>query len=64
MLALMRARLVSILPQEKLSQTRQVETIDLLLSFDVWQRLRGDQKLSPDQARAIILAEIDRLSRD
>ena len=64
MLALMRARLVSILPQEKLSQTRRVETIDLLLSFDVWQRLRGDQKLSADQSRAIILAEIDQLSRD
>ncbi len=64
MVALMRARLLSILPEEKLSQTSLVETIDLLLSFDVWQRLRGDQKLSPDQARAIILGEIDRLSRD
>ena len=63
-LALMRARLVSVLPPEILSQERLVETIDLLLSFDVWQRLRGDQKLPVEQARAIILAEIDRIVRD
>ncbi len=63
-LAVMRARLVSILPENILSQVGLVETIDLLLSFDVWQRLRGDQKLSADQSRAIVLAEIDRLSGD
>ncbi|GGA38389.1 TetR/AcrR family transcriptional regulator [Sphingomonas psychrolutea] len=63
-LALMRARLESVLPAELRAQASMVETIDLLLSFDVWQRLRGDQKLPVEQARAIILAEIDRIARD
>ena len=60
-LAVMRARLVSIVPDEIVSQGRVIETIDLLLSFDVWQRLRGDQDLSVEAARAIVLDEIARL---
>ena len=60
-LALMRARLLSILPAA--AGNAVVETIDLMLSFEAWQRLRGDQHQPVDSARAIVLAEIDRLSK-
>ena len=43
---------------------RGFETIDLMLSFEVWQRLRDEQHLPVDQARAIILGEIERLTAD
>ncbi len=63
MLALMRARLLSILPAAALADLALVETIDLLLSFEAWQRLRSEQHLDADTARSLILSELDRLSQ-
>jgi len=60
-LALMRQRLRSFLPPSITNDHMRFETIDLLLSFEVWQRLCDEQQLSSDQARAIILAEVLRV---
>ena len=61
MLLMMRVRLQSILPAALASDVIAIETLDLLLSFPVWQRLRTDQKLPPEQARAVIEAQVDLL---
>lgn len=60
-LALMRQRLRSFLPASITEDHARFETIDLLLSFEAWQRLCDEQHLSSDQAREIILAEVLRL---
>jgi hypothetical protein len=38
------------------------ETIDLMLSFEAWQRLRDEQALSVELARRIVLREVLRLA--
>ncbi|MDB5704523.1 MAG: TetR/AcrR family transcriptional regulator [Sphingomonas bacterium] len=60
-LAMMRTRLKSILPEEIAAEEQVFETVDLLLSFETWQRLRMEQGLSVDTATAIIKAQVDRL---
>jgi AcrR family transcriptional regulator len=57
-LAAMRARLMSILPPEITGDSLRFEAIDLLLSPEAWQRLRDDQGLSPEAARAVIEAQV------
>ena len=37
------------------------EILDLLLSFESWDRLRRDQALSPDQAREALERAVDAL---
>ena len=61
-LAFMRAKLKSILPDEVTSDPLTFEAIDLLLSFETWQRLRIDQKLSVRKAEAVVRAQVDRLA--
>jgi AcrR family transcriptional regulator len=61
-LAFMRAKLKSILPEEIAGDALTFEAIDLLLSFETWQRLRMDQKLSVRKAGAVVRAQVDRLS--
>jgi AcrR family transcriptional regulator len=48
---LMRARLLSVLPEEFTKQTILFESLDLVLSIDAWRRLREDQNLSIEDAR-------------
>lgn len=62
MLAAMRQRLFGLLPAEIAEDMVRRETIDLMLSFETWQRLRLDQGLAPDSARAVVRAAIDRLA--
>lgn len=62
-LAFMRARLKSILPKEVADDMLTFEAIDLLLSFETWQRLRMDQKLSVRKAEAVVRAQVDRLAQ-
>jgi AcrR family transcriptional regulator len=61
-LAFMRAKLKSILPEEIAGDMVAFEAIDLLLSFETWQRLRMDQKLSVRKAEAVVRAQVDRLA--
>jgi len=60
-LALMRARLKSVLPDQVAADELVFEAIDLLLSFETWQRLRMEQGLSAERAAALITAQVDRL---
>ena len=60
-IALMRARLKSLLPERIAGDELIFETLDLLLSFETWQRLRVDQTLSTATARALIKGQVDRL---
>ncbi len=55
-LKLMRARLGSVLPAE--CGPDLFEAIDLLLSFEVWQRLRSEQALPEAMARRVIEQQI------
>ena len=61
-LAFMRARLKSILPDEISGDMLAFESIDLLLSFETWQRLRMEQGLSIRKAGAVVRAQVDRLA--
>jgi AcrR family transcriptional regulator len=60
---LMRHRLKSLLPPSIAGEAVRFETIDLMLSFEVWQRLRDEQHLGVDQARAVIDREVTRLAQ-
>lgn len=60
-LATMRERLVGLLPPAVAGDAVLLEAIDLLLSFETWQRLRLDQNLSPENARAVVAGAIARL---
>ena len=62
-LAAMRHRLIGLLPSAIADDPVRRETIDLMLSFESWQRLRLDQYLSPAAARAVVLASIKGLTR-
>ena len=53
-LAIMRERLMSLLPDEVRREPARAEAIDMLLSFECWQRLRTDQYLAPAAAEAVI----------
>ncbi|HEX7851880.1 MAG TPA: TetR family transcriptional regulator [Sphingomonas sp.] len=62
MLVMMRNRLRSFLPLAITDDVVCFETIDLMLSFEAWQRLRDEQGLSIDLARQIVLREVLRLA--
>lgn len=62
MLALMRARLRSLIPEEAAVDTIAFETLDLVASFAAWQRLRVEQALSVDDARAVVLGHVERFT--
>lgn len=62
MLGMMRQRLHSFLPREITDDMVRFETIDLMLSFEAWQRLRDEQGLSIDVARRIVQGEVLRLA--
>ena len=49
------------LPPEALADPVLLESLDLLLSFEAWSRLRREQDLGPDQARAVLDGAVRRL---
>jgi AcrR family transcriptional regulator len=57
-LAMMRSRLSGLLPAALALDPVRFESLDLLLSFDVWQRLRVDQGLEPAAARAVVEGQV------
>ena len=59
MLALMRARLRTLVPAG-VSDMVGFETLDLIVSFAAWQRLRSEQNLSVEQARDVVLTHVAR----
>ena len=61
-LAMMRARLKSLLPEEISGDELSFETLDLLLSFETWQRLRVEQNLPARKALALLEAQVNRLT--
>lgn len=61
-LDMMRQRLLSILPETIAENAPVLEAIDLMLSPEAWQRLRDEQNLPVDRARAVVVALIDALT--
>jgi AcrR family transcriptional regulator len=59
---MMRRRLRSFLPGAIADDVLRFETIDMLLSFEAWQRLRDEQALDPSRARQLIMGEVMRLA--
>lgn len=49
------------LSPEIVADSAQMEILDLLLSFDSWNRLRQEQNLSPEQAETVIRTAVSRL---
>lgn len=49
-----RAGLQSALPARLKADRTRIEALDLLLSFDAWQRLRQEQKLCMEQAKEVV----------
>lgn len=62
MLGVMRQRLRSFLPPAITDDDVRFETIDLMLSFEAWQRLRDEQALPVELARRIVMREALRLA--
>ncbi len=50
----LRERLLRALPELAGVPESVVEALDVVLSFDAWDRLRSDQKLSRDRAKAAV----------
>jgi AcrR family transcriptional regulator len=50
----LRERLLVALPELGRAPANLLESLDLALSFDSWDRLRGDQKLSRERAAAVL----------
>jgi AcrR family transcriptional regulator len=50
----LRAKLEQVLPQEVAADPLKVETLDLLMSFEAWSRLRREQGLSVEQAQRVV----------
>lgn len=57
----MRALLLAELPPALASDADLVESLDLVMSFEAWSRLRRDQGLEPARARAVVEAAARRL---
>lgn len=57
----LRAILVRTLPADIARDPLQLETLDLLMSFETWSRLRREQGLSADQAQAVVEAAVRRI---
>ena len=58
--AFLRAVLMNETPDDELDGEMR-EGLDLLLSYDAWRRLRADQGLDPDAARAVVKATLARM---
>jgi len=56
-----RAYLTAILPKEIVSQPALLESLDLMLSFETWSRLRREQNLTARRARAVVEETVGKL---
>lgn len=59
--SIMRARLEMVVATVFASDPDSLETLDLLLSPETWQRLRTEQALSPADARRVIERQVERI---
>jgi AcrR family transcriptional regulator len=50
----LRDAIIRAVPREMHDDTQLIESLDLVLSFETWRRLRKDQKLSPNRARQTV----------
>lgn len=57
----MREMLRSVLPTGVARDQILFETLDMILSFESWERLRRDQDLSPRRAREVLESAVDKL---
>ncbi len=57
----LRAILVRALPADISGDPLQLETLDMLMSFEAWSRLRREQGLSADQSQAVVEAAVRRI---
>lgn len=62
-LQMMRARLKSLLPKALAEDAQAFEALDLLLSFETWQRLRMEQQLPADRALTVIRGLLEAIAR-
>lgn len=60
-LQMLRNRLRTVLPDALKSDPLVFETLDMLLSLETWQRLRFEQQLSVETARAIVERQVSML---
>lgn len=49
-----RKRLLSVLPQTVLDDQALIEALEAILSFDMWNQLRNDQRLSASEANGVV----------
>ena len=56
-----RLRLKAILPPEISGEPMTLEALDLLLSFEAWSRLRQEQGLTANQAKAVVTEAVARV---
>lgn len=56
--------LLALLPREIAQNSQLVEAVDLLLSFEVWHRLREDQGLDAAKARRVLKTTIASVLRE
>ena len=49
------------LPPEVARDKTFVDAVDLLISFEVWQRLRQDQGLNPGEAKQVLCSTVQAL---
>ncbi len=62
LVTVMRMLLGRILPAEVAADPERFEALDVLLSFETWWRLRRDQGLGPDEARAVLRSAVNRIA--
>jgi AcrR family transcriptional regulator len=56
-----RAYLTAILPKDIVAQPGLLESLDLMLSFETWSRLRREQNLTARRARAVVEETVGKL---
>ena len=56
-----RQRLVAVLPVRLLDDRPLIEGLEAALSFDMWNQLRSDQRLSGDDAAAVVVRIVESL---
>jgi hypothetical protein len=61
LLIMMRARLEAVVAPAGPRPALWLETLDLMLSTEVYERLRFEQRLDHETASALITAEVERL---
>ncbi|MBT4491998.1 MAG: TetR/AcrR family transcriptional regulator [Gammaproteobacteria bacterium] len=56
-----RQRLLALIPSELLEDRPLVEGLEAALSFDMWNQLRNDQRLSAEEAGAVVMRIVSSL---